>query len=665
MTWRNSILNEFVQGVSKLTLVADPDGLLMEEKLALNLRDKGFELLEFQDPVQFRYAYEMNYRSIWDQGKSTDLVVILRVQDSALDNLPFDLLQSGRKLQFDLGSLFPDLSYPVIEKLDFQYLDELFIAQKKYKPKQLGDNGTRDFVLHHVFGIAGEIIRTPVDLLRCLLRCHYSGTQLSADLWERLIEVLQQSGSFDNWPLSEIVPDAESFFAFLQERWPIFLSSLVQKDNNNRVQEAEISFGLKYIGPGVLPFGHHDILVYIDNLFVEGKLTPIKWTGSITGNDWAHTGLKIDKDLDVSDRVDKLLATLMEKVPSADCRYTEWLTFARKLASLKQIVESCDSCPVPDGLKQLDIDTDNKFVDWLSHHYGSLINLPPMSPAMVHHVPRLLARTFEENDVPVALIVVDGLSLSQWKTIRNVLHEQDEDNNLVIRESATFAWIPTLTSVSRQAIFAGSPPFYFPSSINSTASEPKLWRKFWEGCGVSKREILYQKGLGDGDAVQSIQDMVDRQPKVLGLVVDKIDKIMHGMQLGAMGMHNQIDQWCRKGFLNSLIDNLLTNNYQVWLTADHGNIECLGMGNPLEGSIAETKGERVRIYPTEELRTSIAKKIIDTQEWNPVGLPSGYLPLIAGGNSAFVKKDKMLVGHGGISIDEVIVPLIKFERRCK
>jgi len=581
MTWRQSILNEFVQGVSKLTLVADPDGLLMEEKLALNLRDKGFELLEFQDPVQFRYAYEMNYRSIWDQGKSTDLVVILRVQDSELDNLPFDLLQSGRKLQFDLGSLFPDLSYPVIEKLNFQYLDELFTAQEKYKPKLLGDNGTRDFVLRHVFGIAGEIIQTPVDLLRSLLRCHYTGTQLPTDLWERLIEVLQQSGSFDNWPLSEIVPDAESFFAFLQERWPIFLSSLVRKDNNNRVQEAEVSFGLKYIGPEILPLGHHDILVYIDNLFVEGKLTPIKWSGSITGNDWARTGLKIDKNVDVSGRVNKLLATLIGKVPSTDCRYTEWLTFARKLAGLKQIVESCDSCPVPDGLKQLVVDIDDKFVDWLNHHYGSLINLPPMSPAMVHHVPRLLARTIEEKSVQIAMIVIDGLSLSQWGTMRHVLREQDEDDNLVIRESATFAWIPTLTSVSRQAIFAGSPPFYFPSSINSTTGEPKLWRKFWEGYGVSKREIAYQKGLGDGDAVQSIQDIVGPS-KIIGLVVDKVDKIMHGMQLGAMGMHKLIDLWCRKGFLNDLIDYLLTNNYQVWLTSDHGNIESLGMGSPLE-----------------------------------------------------------------------------------
>ena len=95
MSWRNAILNEFVKGVSKLTLVADPDALLSEEKLAFALREKGFDVIEFNDHVEFRYAYESNYRSIWDQGKDTDLVVILRLQDSELSNLPYDLLKKA------------------------------------------------------------------------------------------------------------------------------------------------------------------------------------------------------------------------------------------------------------------------------------------------------------------------------------------------------------------------------------------------------------------------------------------------------------------------------------------------------------------------------------------------------------------------------------------
>ena len=128
-SWRDAILNEFVPNVSKLTLVADPDGLLTEEKLALELRGRGFDLIDFNDPIEFRYAYESQYRSILDRGEHTDLAVILHLQNTELESLPYDLLQAGRKLSFNLGDLFPNLSYPVIEKLDRSLLDALFEAQ--------------------------------------------------------------------------------------------------------------------------------------------------------------------------------------------------------------------------------------------------------------------------------------------------------------------------------------------------------------------------------------------------------------------------------------------------------------------------------------------------------------------------------------------------------
>lgn len=87
-SWRDTILDDFVPKVSKLTLVADPDGLLTEEKLAMALRDRSFDLIEFNDSVAFRYAYESTYRSVWDRGEYTDLVVIIRLQNSELDALP-------------------------------------------------------------------------------------------------------------------------------------------------------------------------------------------------------------------------------------------------------------------------------------------------------------------------------------------------------------------------------------------------------------------------------------------------------------------------------------------------------------------------------------------------------------------------------------------------
>ena len=662
-SWRDAILNDFVPNVSKLTLVADPDCLLTEEKLALELRGRGFDLIEFSDPVEFRYAYESKYRSIWDRGEHTDLVVVLRLQDAELESLPYDLLQAGRKLSFNLGDLFPNLSYPVIEKLDRSLLDSLFEAQRKSPPDRMGDNATKDFILRHVFGIAAELIANEVELLRALLRLHYGKLQLPLMLAERLIQVLKGHDGFKAWPLSEIVPDDEAFFAFLQERWPLFLSRL---GSANQVREDSPEYGLKYPGPDRLPFDHQDIKVYIDNLFLEGKLTPVEATDiEVDAGSWVRSGIATSGVDDDELRISRLFGLVEKELPTAEARYSDWTAFALKWAELSALVHCGNSTEHQTRLREIGNALNTTFAGWLADHYSSLINLPPTNPAMLHHVPRRLARDIEDSGSSrAALIVVDGLALDQWVTIRQLL--QKRDANLVMRESATFAWIPTLTSVSRQSIFSGKPPLYFPSSINSTNSEEKLWKQFWEGHGLSRLDVAYQRGLGDGDAAGVLDSAIHPgKTKVVGLVVDKVDKIMHGMQLGSAGMHNQIKQWCQGGFLAALVGQLLEYGYEVWLTADHGNIQCEGKGRPSEGVIAETRGERVRVYPTPELRAQVAEAFPFAHEWQPVGLPADYFPLVAGGHDAFVNPGDAIVGHGGVAIEEVIVPLVKFERRTR
>jgi PglZ domain len=662
-SWRDAILNDFVPNVSKLTLVADPDSLLTEEKLALELRGRGFELIEFNDPVEFRYAYESKYRSIWDRGEHTDLVVILRLQDAELENLPYDLLQAGRKLFFNMGDLFPSLSYPVIEKLERGLLDALYDAQRKSPLGRMGDNATKDFILRHVFGIAAELIANEVELIRALLRLHYGKMQMPLTLAERLIQVLKSHDGFKTWPLDEIVPDDEAFFAFLQERWPVFLGGQGKVD---QFREDSPEYGLKYPGPDHLPFDNQDIKIYIDNLFVEGKLTPIQAAEiEVDASSWVLSGIAAAGVGDDDLRISRLFDLVEKERPTENSRYSNWTTFALKWAELSSLVHCGSNVQHQTRLKEVGDALNKTFAVWLSGHYASLINLPPTSPAMLHHVPRRLARDTEvAGQGRVALIVVDGLALDQWVTVRQ--HLQKQDGNLVMRESAIFAWIPTLTSVSRQSIFSGKPPLYFPASIKSTHCEEKLWRQFWEAHGVSRLDIAYQRGLGDGDASSVLDAAIHpSKTKVVGLVVDKVDKIMHGMQLGSAGMHNQIKQWCQGGFLGELVGHLLDYGYAVWLTADHGNIQCDGKGRPSEGVIAETRGERVRVYPTPELRSQVAGAFPFAHEWQPVGLPAEYFPLVAGGRDAFVTLGETIVGHGSVAIEEVIVPLVKFERRTR
>ncbi len=668
--WRDSILDEFVPQVSKLTLVADPDGLLGEEKLALALRQRGFDLIEFTDAVAFRYAYESNYRSVWDRGDYTDLVVILRLQDITLEGLPYDLLQAGRRLAFSLGKIFPTLSYPVLEQLDPSRLDALSDAQQKVQPGRMGDNASKDFVLRHVYGVAAELVNSESDLLRLLLRLHYPHTHLPKILSDRLVHLLQAarptsalSSDFQDWPLAEIVPDGDAFFAFLQERWPIFLDRL---DPTCKTGVGQVGYALAYTGPMALPFDHQDILVYIDNLFVEGILTPVTKVGlGLMPGSWIRSGLLESNPEDGEVRLTRLFDLVEKEWPALTWRHTDWTGFAQKWAELSALAHKSGDATQKSRFLQMGDALNRVFVQWLDTGYASLLNQSPSQPAMLHHVARRLEREMEESPQGrVALLVLDGLALDQWVTVRQVLQEQMSD--LIVRESAVFAWIPTLTAISRQTIFSGKIPLYFPNSLSTTNKEDALWSQFWENTGLPRTCVAYQRNLGDGNALDTLDTLIHRdQTQVVGLVVDKVDKIIHGMQLGAAGMHGQVKQWCEGGYLASLIGDLLDRGFAVWMTSDHGNIECVGQGRPNEGVIADTRGQRARIYPTPELRAQVADNFPFAHEWFPVGLPGGLFPLTISGSEAFITQGERTVSHGGMAMEEVIVPLVKFERRSR
>ena len=665
--WRDRILQEFTPDVAQLTLVADPDGLLLEEGVLADIRERGFELIPFEDHISFRYAYESKFRSRWDRSEQTDSAVVLRFPTGGLDSLPYDLLQAGRRLSFNLGEIFPNLSYPVMAELDRADLDVLYEA-RRHAPSVMGDNDTKEFILRHVFEIAPELIRNPSDLLRVLLRRHYREQRIPTLLDEHLIQLLRCRDDFEDWPLEMIVPDRETFFAFLQERWPVLLDRAAGPGGAGVLRD-EKSRGFEFPGPSDLPFDHDDIRVYIDNLFLEGFLqaVPHEQAESLSKT-WLAHGIRTDEQADRTCRVKRLLdvmGTTASAVPQEDARHDDWFHFAKTWAELVSLALESDAVlpePVRRRMEALQMQIDAALMLWLRKRYAGLVNLPPVPPVMLHHIPRFLSRQIgDAGKHKMALTVVDGLSLHQWIIIRKELTRQRD--NYRFRENAVFTWIPTITSVSRQAVFAGKPPLYFPSSIHTTAKEPVLWTQFWMDQGLTQQEVAYAKGLGDG-ALDSVEEMVGRpKTRVVGLVVDKVDKIMHGMELGAAGMHNQVRQWAAQPFMANLVDLLLENGFRVYLTSDHGNIEAAGCGRPAEGAIADVRGERARIYRDSLLRGPVKERFPDALEWPPIGLPEDYLPLLAPGRSAFVREAERLVGHGGASLEELVVPLVQIESR--
>ena len=666
-SWRDHILSSFTPQASRLTLVADPDGLLLEEGMLQGIRERGFELIPFDDPIAFRYAYESRFRSRWDDGHDSDLVVVLRCARSDLGTLPYDLLHAGRHLAFSLTDLFPHLSYPVVAALAKTDLDALWGAQERSRPEPMGDNGTKDFILRHVFGVAPEVIQTEPDLMHVLLLRHYSGQPIPRIFDERLIEGLRQAGRFMDWPLEQIVSDREAFFGFLQERWEPFVRVLAERPAAGvGTASATAGYALRYPGPVELPFGHDQVRVYMDNLFAEGRLKPVVVPGGLPpAHEWAKAGAQGNAAEAQRQRVEALIQTVHDGLPAAEATHETWLRFASQWAELRALVHGRQAEGGEGSANAVRAELADRvartFAQWVQSRYATLHNQPPVPPVMVHHIPRALARVAQDEARPVALVVIDGLALEQWVAIRDVLQDQAPD--LTVREQAVFAWLPTVTSVSRQALLAGKLPLYFPDSIGVVAKEETLWRAFWADVGVPAQEVRLLRGHNENAPDPLDSALGGPACRALGLVVDTVDAIMHGMQLGAPGMFQQVRQWAESGYLTSVLRRLLDNGFGVFVTSDHGNVEVIGVGQPREGAAADVRGERVRVFADAGLRRRVAERHPGALEWPPVGLPDHYLPLLAPQGGAFVTQGDRIVAHGGLSMEELVVPLVRIDKK--
>lgn len=669
--WRDRVLREFCPAGARLTVAVDADGLILDEAISSELRRRGFETLVFEDPVSFRYAFESRYRSYWDDDKPVHLVVVSRQDSHRGVSLPFDLTQSVVPLRLGLDELFPTLSRTVVATLNSSDLDALYDAVEQSPPAGvLGDAKTKDFVLRHVFRMVPEFVVTPPDLLRVLFHLHHGGRTVPPGLGKHFVRALRRKNRFLDWPLGRIVSDRDAFFGFLQERWPLYLDKVSRAPGT-----PEASHDLAYRGPAELPFDHNNVRVYIDNLFLEGILRPVVREDADTfAGSWIAAGVQSKGDASNAERLERLVDAATKHVPARDARYDDWLRFARRwaeagaLATAVEIgVGSTASEDEPaqttkSRLATLWTRVDETFAEWIKKRYAGLANLPPVPPVMLHHVPSLLFRHVDESpNHKAALLVVDGLSMDQWVAVREELFRRSPDYRF--RESAVFAWIPTLTSVSRQATFAGVTPFCFPAnSIHSTNREPALWRNFWADRGLPSNAVVYQKKLGQG-SLDAVEDLISRPGvRVAGLIADTVDKIMHGMELGSAGMHGQVRQWARGPYLAGLLDLLFKNGFRVWLTSDHGNVEATGCGSPASGAVSDLRGKRVHIYRRAALRRRAAEEVPNARPWAPWGLPEDYLPLLAPGRSAFVRDGERVVAHGGASLEEVVVPLVRIDK---
>lgn len=662
--WRSAILAQFtpeIAACAPVTVVIDPDRLLSEQKLLSALQERGFEVVQFDDPISFRYVYETRFRGRAGSSDGPRLVVATTDGDQPI---PFDVhsaaAQVSRILTLSLGSLFPQLTPSVVAELDRDDLDALFRAQQVHQPGRLGENATKDFILRHVCEVAPELIRNAADLLRVLLRRHYQERQYPLSVDNRFISLVRSGGMFADWPLEAIVPQRNAFLAFLQERWDRF----IRNKAGQTAQHREMS-----PGPADLPFDHPDIRVYIDNFCLEGGLKPIQGVSKKDiSQSWHGVAIAPEETEAVSARFSKLTAHLVAMIPGSAAAHAEWVTFAYRWAEwnvLRHQVPHEELTGMAATVSDAQGAVDQAFEQWLLANYGAMGSLSFLPrPAMVHQIAKSMAHGWSPalTAKKKALVVIDGLAIDQWLLLRDALVP-----DLELVESGAFAWIPTLTSVSRQSIFAGESPLFFASSLGTTSKEEQHWCRFWENHGVRRGKIGYAKQKMQEDTgafVARVKQQIEETGCVaVGIVVGVIDDTIHGSAMGSGGLHAQVRYWAQAGHLRKLLDLLVDDGFEVHVTADHGNVEARGMGKPNVGVVAEQRGERAHILPDEAIRSAVHQSFPKSVVWPSIGLPDAFLPLIAQGRNAFIGEAENTVCHGGLAIEEVVVPYVRVTRR--
>ena len=656
--WQSFILRRFVPGVARVTAVSDADGLLRDPGVFRAIEERGFSVVQFEDSISFRYDYETRFRARWDAGEAIEMVVVFKPGELEFETLPADVLARAHQLSFTLRDVFPRLSYGVVSQLETVHFEALFRAQTQYASHPLGEELTKDFVLQHVFSIVPSIITRESDLLRMLCQKHYGKVAVPEIPEAYLVSVLSRRGVFQSWPLQLLIRDRAAFLEFLDERWPLFVRETIGGTSTVKEEPEK----LKYPGPALLPFQHDDVRVFIDNLFEDGILTPVSWDwNKVLSETWIRVGLIGKREENIDLRFDELGKHLLKSCPDKSASPQEWTAFAYRYAQANLLWKQI-SQPTREKYQQefprIRSFVNEQFSAWLACGYAGLFNYPAVTPLMVHHLPGYMAHRLEKGDAQrIVFILIDGLAIEQWLAIRDELRKHGVAGN--IEESAVFAWVPSITPISRQAAFSGKIPRYFAESITQTNRDEIRWRQFWSDRGMISVQVGFVAVPGDVGDVSALDALDLSQLRVLAITLFKVDKIMHGMQLGSAGMIGQVRSWIEEGFLRSLLARLTSSAFEVLISSDHGNVEAVGMGVPQEGVLSDKRGQRCRIYPEEVLRQTSLAENAGSQAWEHTGLPENLHTLLSPYGQAFVQKGARIVCHGGASLEEVVVPFVR------
>lgn len=241
-----------------------------------------------------------------------------------------------------------------------------------------------------------------------------------------------------------------------------------------------------------------------------------------------------------------------------------------------------------------------------------------------------------------ALIVVDGMSLFDFEIISRYWEGIDYEYH------CTYALIPTTTAISRQCLLSGKYPLELENPF-TLRHEEKGFMEAASKRGYTKQQILYASGFNPP---------VSYFTRFAAIIINDIDDLVHGQKQGRVGMYNDVSLWAKEGQLQTLVKDLYEQGFNVFVTSDHGNTPCTGAGAIRNAGVeVETKSKRMLVLKNfADDKDFLGDKVVTYPGYY---LDKDYKYYVCEPGVSFDNRNEEVMTHGGISIDEVIVPFIK------
>ncbi len=369
--------------------------------------------------------------------------------------------------------------------------------------------------------------------------------------------------------------------------------------------------------------------------------------------------------------------------------YNEWMDIYKKLVYWELEMEKSDSPEMREVFHTQKQEANTEFFKFISRNYGSWVN--PKStdaPIMSHSLFQFKVLPHIEKGTPTFFVLIDNLRFDQWKAIQPIFSESFR----ILEEDTFYSILPTATQYCRNAIFAGLLPVdiekQFPSQWKNDEEEggknlfeEEFFRGQLKRLKKDNLKFSYTKVLNyhaGQDLVNNIHNLMGNDINVI--VYNFVDMLSHArteMEIlkelanDEMSYRSITASWFEHSPLNQALKKIADKKVNIVLATDHGSVR---VKTPYKVVGDKQTTTNLRYKHGRNLNYE-PKEVLAFRDPKEAGLPSPSV------NSSFIfaKEDGFLCypnnynyyvnyyrntfQHGGISLEEMIVPVIKMTNK--